>query len=125
VLADLDSYDAKVKKDGPILGHDNTNHMHAKNMNFGVVEAVDRFVERTGYEFLVLNNVEYPTYVLTKSVNSEAAQAFLANIVFNVKSTIEIHDFLRRGFKHKEVISKDRNRQPHTVFLRRTNPRAF
>ncbi len=125
MLADLDSYDAKVKKDGPILGHDNTNHMHAKNMNFGVVEAVDRFVERTGYEFLVLNNVEYPTYVLTKSVNSEAAQAFLANIVFNVKSTIEIHDFLRRGFKHKEVISKDRNRQPHTVFLRRTNPRAF
>ena len=108
VLADLDSYDAKIKKDGFILGHDYTNHAEAKKMNFGVVEAVDEFVARSGYEFLVLTNAEFPTFVLAKTVNSEAVQTVLADIVFNVRGTIEIHDFPRRGFKHKEVMSKGR-----------------
>ena len=108
MLADLESYDAKIKKDGFILGHDYTNHAEAKKMNFGVVEAVDRFVARSGYEFLVLTNAEFPTFVLAKTVNSEAVQTVLANIVFNVRGTIEIHDFPERGFKHKEVMSKGR-----------------
>ena len=104
VVEDLDNYDAKIKADGFILGHDYTNHIEAKKMNFGVVEAVNEFVNDKGYEFLILTNEEYPTYVLAKSTDCENTQVLIANLVMNVRGTIEIQDFPRRGFKHKEVM---------------------
>ena len=104
VSEDLDHYDAKIKADGFILGHDYTNHIEAKKMNFGVVEAVNEFVNTRGYEFLILTNEEFPTFVLAKSIGCKNTQSLIANLVMNVRGTIEIEDFPRRGFKHKEVM---------------------
>jgi len=68
-LEDLYSYDAKIKAAGFSLGHDYTNHIEAKKMNFAVVQAVNKLVPSKGYAFLLLTNEEFPTFVLAKTVD--------------------------------------------------------
>ena len=64
VLEDLRAYWPKLKPDGFLLGHDYANHKISRHMEFGVVEAVNRFVDEIGCDFTALTVEPYPTYVL-------------------------------------------------------------
>lgn len=90
---DLRAYQPKVKESGFILGHDYTNHGTAQQMGFGVVEAVDEFVMRTGYHFLLLTAENFPSYVLVRDPASPLASALCGNIALHVKGMTEIRDF--------------------------------
>jgi hypothetical protein len=97
---DLVTYAPKIRADGFIIGHDYTNHVQARHWNFGVVDAVNRFVLEFGYEFVALTVEGFPTYVLTKSRDS--AQQFTELLIQNVPYVVEIRDFPKKSdFQHK------------------------
>jgi hypothetical protein len=101
---DLTVYQSKVKHDGFIVGHDYTNHVQAQYKNFGVVEAVNRFIVEFGYEFLALTIEAFPTYVLAKNSESAVARNLTHGLIINVPYVVEIRDFPRdRRFEHKAL----------------------
>ena len=100
VTEDLTAYYPKVKDDGFIVGDDYTNHLAAQRMNFGVVEAVDDFVGRTGCAFVALGHAPYPTYVLAKTAEAESVKRLVASLVYNVPGTVEIRDYPARPYVH-------------------------
>ncbi len=102
---DLATYGRKVRDDGFIIGHDYTNHVQARQWNFGVVEAVNRYVRESGYEFVALTMEAFPTYVIAKS--KELARQLTDLLVRNVPYVVEIRDFPQRNdFEHKSVALK-------------------
>ncbi len=97
---DLVTYAPKVRQHGFIAGHDYTNHVQAQHWNFGVVEAVNRFVLEFGYEFVALTLENHPTFVITQS--RQAALDLTHQLILNVPYLIEIRDFPRHGeFRHQ------------------------
>jgi hypothetical protein len=99
---DLVTYSPKIREDGFILGHDYTNHVQAQQWNFGVVDAINRFVLEFDYEFVALTAEAFPTYVLTKSKDSAHRLAEL--LIRNVAPVVEIRDFPRKNeFQHKSI----------------------
>lgn len=106
-LADLRAFDRKVKPGGLILGHDYNALPEYREMGFGVVEAVHRFVKETGYEFTLLTYDSSPTYVLAKDRASPDRQNLVAQVMRRVPSVVEIHDAENREFRHRHVIDAD------------------
>ena len=99
---DLNIYQHKVKPDGFIVGHDSTNHAQAQRWNFGVVEAVNRFVLDFGYEFVALTLENFPTYVLSR--DRARASQLKNDLILNSPFVVEIRDFPRdRRFEHNSV----------------------
>lgn len=98
VKADLEAFAPKVKPDGFILGHDYAKHPKAREMGFGVVEAVDDFVKDRGYAFLALTAEVFPTYVLARDARSPAAQALQARIMMAIPGLVQIRDFPGRDW---------------------------
>lgn len=99
---DLTADSKKLKHDGFILGHDYTNHVQARSWNFGVVDAVNRFVIESGYEFIALTMEAFPTHVLARE--GAAAQALRSALFLHVPYLVEIRDFPRdKQFEHKTV----------------------
>jgi hypothetical protein len=99
---DLATYGPKIREDGFIVGHDYTNHVQAQQWNFGVVEAINRFVLEFGYEFVALTVEAFPTYVLTRS--RESARRLTEALIRNVPGVVEIRDFPKRNdFQHKSI----------------------
>ena len=102
---DLVTYAPKVRAEGFIIGHDYTNHAQAKQWNFGVVEAVNRFVLEHGYEFVALTLEAFPTYVLTR--HPDSARQLHELLIRNVSYVVEIRDFPRnQRFEHKSLVVK-------------------
>ena len=99
---DLVTYAPKIRDDGFIIGHDYTNHVQAQHWNFGVVEAINRFVLEFDYEFVALTVEAFPTYVLTRSKDS--ARRLMEALILNVPYLVEIRDFPRKNhFQHKSI----------------------
>jgi len=99
---DLVTYAPKIREGGFIVGHDYTNHVQARHWNFGVVEAVNRFVLEFDYEFVALTAEAFPTYVLAKSKDS--AHQLMEALIRNVPPVVEIRDFPEKsGFQHKSI----------------------
>lgn len=100
--SDLQLYKNKVKREGLILGHDYTNHEIAKQMDFGVVEAVNEFVLDEKLAFIALTQEVYPTYVLARGLDVPAAQAMLAGLLYHLPGVVEMRDYPASGaFLHK------------------------
>lgn len=100
---DLVTYAPKIREGGFIVGHDYTNHSQARKWNFGVVEAVNRFVLECGYEFVALTIENFPTYVLTKS--KESALLLTRELILHVPHLIEIRDFPKKNdFQHQSLV---------------------
>ena len=101
VKADLEAYAAKVKVGGFILGHDYTNLPFYQNMGFGVVEAVNDFVGRSGWSFIALTSDGPPSYVLAKDPAHQDTQVLMANLIANLSGIVEIKGFPERGFEQR------------------------
>jgi hypothetical protein len=99
---DLVTYAPKIRDGGFILGHDYTNHAQAQHWNFGVVDAVNRFVLDHDYAFVALTIENFPTYVLTRS--RDAAHQLTQALIVGVPNVVEIRDFPKRNsFQHKSL----------------------
>lgn len=108
-LADLRAYAPKIKPDGLILGHDFTNSPPAKDMGFGVVEAVRDFLEETDFSFLALTSEMFPTFVLARDITSGNARKFIADCIFNIPFIVEIDDPFRNGPSHLQYVYPDKS----------------
>ena len=89
-LSDLRLYSDKVKADGFITGHDYANHPAALHSNFGVVEAVNRFISETGFIFAALTCEVYPAYVISKTTQTDRYRDFIASALLNLPVYAEI-----------------------------------
>lgn len=92
VAADLDAFDRKVKPEGLIMGHDYVAHPGAKALNFGVVEAVNAFVKKTGYEFLMLTYEGAPSFILAKNRESPLAQRLVSAVLSSMIPAVAIEN---------------------------------
>jgi len=59
-----------IKPNGILLCHDYTNHIGAKQMNFGVTEAVKAFCDDQQWTPVLMTNEAYPTVALAKDPNT-------------------------------------------------------
>ncbi len=71
VKQDLFDYARTVRDGGIIAGHDFTNSLVAKRKKFGVIEAVDEFLAKSGYALLCVTNENYPSYFIYKGSNTD------------------------------------------------------
>ena len=101
VMDDLGRFDSKMKEGGFILGHDFTNQENAREMNFGVVEAVEEFVGRTPYEFLAMTIEMFPTFLLAKDGESALVAAMIERLILDVPGIVEIRDYPGQTYRHK------------------------
>jgi Methyltransferase domain len=99
VAADLRLYAPKVKPGGLILGHDYAANPGARAMNFGVVEAVNRFVAEGLGEFLLLTHEDFPTYVLAKPPASDEARRLVGAVLHYHDILVEIRRPETRRFE--------------------------
>jgi len=104
VKSDLEAYCDKVKDDGFIIGHDYTNHQDAQKMQFGVIEAVNEFVEKTNYQFLMMTWENYPSYILCKDLNHPRTQHLVGAGLLTCKSAVSLPDYpSKMSFKHNAI----------------------
>ncbi|GAB6052478.1 hypothetical protein JCM17960_12980 [Magnetospira thiophila] len=95
VFQDLTLYSRRIHPDGLILGHDYSNGPAAQTRNFGVIEAVDRFVAETDFDFIALTLDAFPTYVLGRP-DSPRSREVVQRLLYNVTNMVEIRDPLSR-----------------------------
>lgn len=87
-LQDLRDWAPKVKEGGVLLGHDYANHPQAREMGFGVVEAVNQFVRETEWRLVFLTQELYPTYLLMREPATPECLAFEAHVLRNVGASV-------------------------------------
>jgi hypothetical protein len=111
VKRDLEAFWPKIKEDGLLLGHD---YMWHALVPFGVVTAVNEFVERHGLTFVGLNtNDMFPSYVLSRPSNPRARN-LVADAIASTPCVIELQDYPRRlEFEPRAIAHKGKSR----VFL--------
>ncbi|MBM85604.1 MAG: hypothetical protein CMM47_06245 [Rhodospirillaceae bacterium] len=87
VSRDLETFAPKLRNGGLIFGHDYTQ---LEVMGFGVIEAVNDFVLRTGFKFLALTTFDpFPTFVIAAQQIGLASQ-FTRAIIENVRGVVEL-----------------------------------
>ncbi|GAB6052364.1 hypothetical protein JCM17960_11840 [Magnetospira thiophila] len=91
VYRDLSLYWDKVKDDGFILGHDYTNIDKAIEQGFGVIEAVDRFVQERDAPFIALTAEVYPAYVLAKR-DGPHVEKLRKKLLYLIPQIVEIRE---------------------------------
>ena len=102
VAADLEAYLPKVAEDGFILGHDYTNQIYAQRQGFGVIEAVNEFVERHKLQLLALTNETWATYVIVRRSEADSARRFVAKLLYNVRGVVELEGY-PTGWGYRQV----------------------
>jgi len=112
VAADLRLYAPKVKPGGLILGHDYAANPGAKAMNFGVVEAVNRFVAEGQAEFLLLTQEDFPTYVLARPPLSDDARLLVGAALRYHDVVVEIRRPETRRFEQYVATIADETGAP-------------
>ena len=102
-LADLRTFDRKVKRTGLITGHDYQTIPIARAHQNGVVQAVHDFVKEAGYTFLALTFEEAPTYVLSKDPDSNASLDFISALIKKFTIMAQIANAEHKSFEQVEV----------------------
>lgn len=104
VSSDLRHYKDKVKPEGLIIGHDYTNHAPAREMNFGVIEAVNDFAKAEGFQMVALTHENFPTFILARRLEGPWVEHLMGHLLFHVPGIIEIRDYpANHVFQHKLI----------------------
>jgi hypothetical protein len=94
VMQDLENFDKKVKEDGMIIGHDYANNFQSREMEFGVIPAVNDFVKKKGYCIAFITAEPFPTYVIFKTKHWEESKHknFVSSLLYHTRMAVEIDD---------------------------------
>lgn len=100
VRADLAAYSGKLKPDGFMLGHDYTNNPVAQHQGFGVVEAVNQFVDESDFGIVAITLEAFPTYVLARL--GPRTDLLIASLFHAGAAVVEIEGYPATGtFIHR------------------------
>ena len=69
-----------------------------------MVEAVNDFVTKSGYHFLIMTMENFPTYVLTKNPESPQSQELVAKLLYHASWAVELRNYSGQfHFQHKAI----------------------
>jgi hypothetical protein len=91
VLRDLQDFAAKLKPGGLLFGHDFFEDDFARKEQYGVVDAVNTFLKRSDFRFVMLTWEPFSTFCLARSLDGFAGQV-LRNILESDVAMIELPD---------------------------------
>jgi SAM-dependent methyltransferase len=100
VLRDLQDFAAKLKPGGLMFGHDFFEDAFAHREHYGVIEAVNAFVKRSDFRFLMLTAEPFSTFCLARRVDGFAG-AFLHNVLESDLQMVEIPDAVASNYRDK------------------------
>jgi len=94
VMRDLEAFASKLRPGGVIMGHDYTWHARVE---FGVVPAVNDFVQHRGYSFLMLNTLDiFPTFAIAPEL-AGTAESLVGAVLSHVRGVVEISGYPGAG----------------------------
>lgn len=100
VLRDLQDFAAKLKPGGLLFGHDFFEDAFAHREHYGVIEAVNAFVKRSDFRFLMLTAEPFSTFCLARRLDGFAG-GFLHNLLESDVQMIEIPDSIASNYRDK------------------------
>lgn len=106
VLRDLQDFAARLKPGGLMFGHDFFEDAFARDEHYGVVEAVNAFLKRSDFRFLMLTAEPFSTFCLARRLDDFAA-AFLRNALESDLQMIEMPDALASNYRDKSYRRQD------------------
>ena len=87
-----------------MLGHDYANNEGFRQMKFGVVSAVNEFVDEVSCEFTALSLEPFPTYVLSKDTTSEDYLNFSLHALRHLEVVAKIGNLTQK--KYEQTVAK-------------------
>jgi hypothetical protein len=106
VLRDLHDYAAKLKPGGLLFGHDFFEDSFARDQHYGVVDAVNTFLKRSDFRFLMLTAEPLPTFCLARRLDGFAGE-FLHNVLDSAIELIELPDAFAGSYREKAYPRRD------------------
>jgi SAM-dependent methyltransferase len=106
VLRDLQDFAAKLKPGGLLFGHDYFENAFAREEHYGVVDAVNTFLKRSDFRFLMLTSEPFPTFCLARQVDGFAG-AVLRNLLESPVELVEVPDALAGSYHEKSFRRRD------------------
>jgi hypothetical protein len=106
VLRDLEDFSAKLKPGGLLFGHDYFEDSFASAEHYGVVDAVNTFLKRSDFRFLLLTSEPFPTYCLAGTLDGFAGE-FLRNVIDSDVELIELPDSVASAYREKSLSRSD------------------
>jgi len=111
VLSDLRAFEGKIKPGGMILGHDYANYPGTEKLNYGVIEAVDAFVDDSGFEILLVTVEGHATFVLRDTTETSRSDDLLGRVIYNVPAVVELKQFTGKQLVQRVVEYPDQARR--------------
>lgn len=101
VLRDLQDFATRLKPGGLLFGHDFFEDAFAGREHYGVVDAVNTFLKRSDFRFIMLTWEPYPTFCLARSLDGFAGQV-LRNLLESDVPMIELPDAVAANYRDKQ-----------------------
>lgn len=105
-LRDLQDYAAKLKPGGLLFGHDFFEDAFASREHYGVIEAVNAFLKRSDFRFLMLTAEPFSTFCLARRLD-DFAGAVLHNLLESEVRMIELPDAVASNYRDKSYRRRD------------------
>lgn len=102
VYDDLLMAERKLRKGGIIAGHDFFETTMGRERDVGVIDAVNRFCQRSPFNLIMLNNEIHGSFFLSAGV-SPYVEAFLNNAINSEQRMIEVNDIMAASYAMKPV----------------------
>ncbi len=106
VLQDLKDFAAKLKPGGLLFGHDFFEDAFARQEHYGVVDAVNTFLKRSDFRFVMLTSESFSTFCLARRLDGFAGE-FMRNLLESPIEMIELPDGLACNFRDKGFRRRD------------------
>ena len=106
VLRDLQDFAAKLKPGGLLFGHDFFEDAFARDEHYGVIDAVNTFLKRSDFRFLLLTSEPFPTYCLARRLDGFAGE-FLRGVFESDAELIELPDSFASSYREKTYPRRD------------------